>query len=123
MQLKKILTIAAYIICLSPFMAPQAQAMEKGLASYYAHKFQGRKTANGQRYDKQKFTAAHKSLAFGSKVKVTNLRNKRSVIVTINDRGPFVKKRIIDLSYIAAKKLGLTKSGIAPVKVTVLKGK
>jgi len=67
------------------------------------------------------YTAAHKTLPFNTKVKVTNLRNKRSVIVRVNDRGPYAKGRIIDLSYLAAKKLGYVKNGVAKLKVKVLK--
>ncbi len=107
-------------ISLIPVFINNTLASEKGTASYYSSKFQGRKTASGQRYDKRKLTAAHKHLPFGSKVKVTNLSNNRSVIVTINDRGKF-RKRLIDLSYAAAKKLKFVKRGLAKVKVTVLK--
>ena len=119
MQFSKII-FTVFLIYLNPLTALNISAAEKGVASYYAQKFHGRKTASGQRYDKRKLTAAHNKLAFGSKVKVTNLKNKKSVIVTINDRGAF-KKRLIDLSYAAAKKLGLIKRGIGQVKVTVLK--
>ncbi|MDQ7091608.1 MAG: septal ring lytic transglycosylase RlpA family protein [Methylococcales bacterium] len=109
-----------FLIGLTSLCITHVSASEKGVASYYAAKFQGRKTASGQRYDKRKLTAAHNGLAFGSKVKVTNLRNHRSVVVTINDRGAF-RKRLIDLSYAAAKKLGFVKKGLAKVNVTVLK--
>lgn len=88
-----------------------------GKASYYADSFQGKKTANGERYRKGKRTAAHKTLPFGTKVKVTNLKNGRSVNVRINDRGPFVAGRIIDLSKSAAKKIGMTQQGVAKVKL------
>lgn len=92
--------------------------VKEGVASYYAGKFHGRKTANGERYHKNKLTAAHRTLPFNTKVKVTNLRNKKWVIVRINDRGPYNRKRIIDLSYRAAKHLGLTKGkGLARVRV------
>ncbi len=119
MQLSKII-FTVFLIYLNPLTTLNSSAAEKGVASYYAHKFQGRKTASGQRYDKKKLTAAHNKLAFGSRVKVTNLKNKKSVIVTINDRGAF-RKRLIDLSYAAAKKLGLIKQGVGQVKITVLK--
>jgi rare lipoprotein A len=105
---------------LSLVFITDVSATEKGLASYYAHKFHGRKTASGERYDERKLTAAHNKLPLGSKVRVTNLKNKRTIVVTINDRGSF-KKPIIDLSYAAAKKLGMIKLGLAPVTVTVLK--
>ncbi|MEO8516762.1 MAG: septal ring lytic transglycosylase RlpA family protein [Flavobacterium sp.] len=83
----------------------------KAHASYYANKFQGRRTASGQRYDKNKLTAAHRKLRFGTKVRVTNMRNGKSVIVTINDRGPFVRGRDIDLSRTAFMKIAPSKWG------------
>ncbi len=92
-----------------------------GKASYYANMFQGRKTANGQRFDQGKFTAAHRTLAFGTKVKVTNMSNNKSVIVTVNDRGPFVRGRMIDLSSSAFKAIGNTRSGVLKVKMEILK--
>jgi rare lipoprotein A len=91
-----------------------------GVASWYGPKFHGKLTANGEIYDMYKYTAAHKILPIGTKVKVTNLNNNKSVIVRINDRGPFVKERIIDLSYVAAKQIGIDKTGTAPVKLLVL---
>lgn len=92
----------------------------EGIASYYADKFVGRTTADGSKYKHNKLTAAHKTLPFDTKVKVTNLSNKKSVIVVINDRGPFVKGRIIDLSKSAAKKLDFIDDGITKVKIKVL---
>lgn len=92
----------------------------EGRASYYANQFQGRKTANGETFNMHSLTAAHPSLPFGTWVKVTNLRNGRDVVVRINDRGPFVKGRIIDLSIGAAKELGILKSGTARVKLEAL---
>lgn len=91
-----------------------------GKASWYGPGFHGRLTANGERYNQNAMTAAHKNLRFGTRVKVTNLNNGRSVIVRINDRGPFVKGRVIDLSAAAARSLNMIHSGVAPVKVTVL---
>lgn len=88
-----------------------------GKASFYAHKFHGRKTANGEIYQKDRLTAAHRSLPFGTRLKVTNLSNGREVVVRVNDRGPYVKGRIIDVSYAAAKKLGMTHKGVVRVKV------
>ena len=78
-------------------------AAEEGLASWYAGKFQGRKTASGEIFDTAKMTAAHKTLAFGTRVRVRNLANEKEVVVRINDRGPFVEGRIIDLSRAAAE--------------------
>ncbi|HPX89413.1 MAG TPA: septal ring lytic transglycosylase RlpA family protein, partial [Methylophilaceae bacterium] len=91
-----------------------------GLASFYAAKFHGRRTANGEIFNTHALTAAHLSLPFGTKVKVTNLRNGKSVVVRINDRGPHVRGRIIDLSVAAAKKIGLNRAGTARVKLEVL---
>ena len=90
---------------------------ESGKASYYADKFNGRKTASGQRFSNGKRTAAHKTLPFGTKVKVTNLRTGRSVKVRINDRGPFVAGRIIDLSKKAARKIGMVQEGVGNVTI------
>jgi rare lipoprotein A len=88
-----------------------------GLASYYGRKFNGRRTASGERYDMHAMTAAHPGLEFGSRVEVTNLKNGRKVQVRINDRGPFIKGRIIDLSYAAAKKIGMLSQGVVKVRV------
>ena len=90
---------------------------ERGIASWYGTKFHGRKTANGEVYNMFAMTAAHKTLPIPSYVKVTHVGNGRSVVVKINDRGPFVDNRIIDLSYAAAHKLGIDKAGIALVDV------
>lgn len=92
----------------------------EGIASYYADDFNGKKTANGEIYDMHKMTAAHRSLPFNSKVRVTNLDNKRSIIVRINDRGPFKLERIIDLSLGAATQLGMKGTGTARVRLEVL---
>lgn len=88
-----------------------------GRASYYGRRFQGRKTASGDRYNMHHFTAAHPTLPFGSLVRVTNLKNRRWVIVQVNDRGPFGSGRVIDVSYAAAKSLGMLKTGTARVLV------
>ncbi len=92
----------------------------EGIASFYATKFHGRKTANGETYDMHDLTAAHRTLPFGTVVRVTNLKNEKTVQVRINDRGPFVKNRIIDLSYAAAQKLDMVRSGTARVRLEVL---
>ena len=94
--------------------------VETGQASYYAEKFQGRATASGEAYERSALTAAHRTLPFGTLVEVTNLGNGRTVTVRINDRGPFVKGRIIDLSYRAAADLDFIKEGLADVRVVAL---
>jgi len=91
--------------------------VEHGKASYYADKYKGRKTSNGETYRHRKMTAAHKTLPFGTKVTVTNLENGRKVRVRINDRGPFIAGRIIDLSKKAARKLDMVNAGVVPVEV------
>jgi len=102
--------------------AQQQVFHQKGTASFYADHFQGRQTANGERYDKNALTAAHKTLAFGSKVKVTNLENLKTVIVTINDRGPFVKGRILDLSKKAAEEIEIVRAGTGKIEIELLEG-
>ena len=94
---------------------------ESGKASYYAMKFQTKKTASGELYDRAKNTAAHKKLPFGTKVRVTNIKNNRSVIVKINDRGPFVKGRIVDLSSSAFSRIANLDTGIIEVKIEVIR--
>jgi len=93
---------------------------ETGVASWYGTKFHGKKTANGERYDMYAMSAAHKTLPLPTMVRVTNLNNGRSVVVRVNDRGPFVKSRVIDLSYAAAKALAYDNAGTASVRVEVL---
>jgi len=91
-----------------------------GYASWYGDKFHGRKTSNGETYDMYGISAAHRSLPFNSMVEVTNLGNGKKVVVRINDRGPFVKGRILDLSYGAAKKIDSVNSGVVKVKLKVI---
>lgn len=93
---------------------------QTGKASFYADKFEGHVTASGEKYKHSKLTAAHKTLPFGTKVKVTNLANSQSVEVVINDRGPYAEGRIIDLSKSAAEKLGFVNQGLAEVQLEVL---
>ncbi len=95
---------------------------ETGMASWYGPGFNGRKTASGERFNQKALTAAHKTLPFGTMVRVENLANGREVVVRINDRGPFAARRIIDLSKGAAQKLGMIASGTARVRVTALDG-
>jgi rare lipoprotein A len=98
---------------------PEA-AVEEGLASWYGPGFHGRSTSNKEIYDMYDMTAAHRILPFGTHVMVTNLRNGRSVTVRINDRGPFVRDRVIDLSYAAARLLDMLGPGVVPVRIEVL---
>ncbi len=100
---------------------PEPPPPEIGVASYYAADFDSLPTASGERFDVRRLTAAHRSLPFGTRVLVTNLRNHRSVVVRINDRGPFVKGRVIDVSLAAARKLAMTRHGAAPVRLDVLR--
>ncbi len=93
---------------------------EQGIASWYGDPFHGRKTANGETYNMHAMTAAHKTLPFGTMVQVRNLDNGKTAIVRINDRGPFVRERIIDLSYSAARAIGLVQNGTAPVEIVAL---
>lgn len=105
----------------APRLAPSplgAHHQLDGLASYY---WQEQRTATGEPFDKMAMTAAHKTLPFGTRVRVTNVSNRRSVVVRINDRGPFTPGRVIDLSYAAAGALGMHDKGLAPVRVEVVK--
>lgn len=90
---------------------------ETGIASYYAESYNGKKTANGEIFHSSAMTAAHKKLPFGTKVRVTNLANGKTVKVRVNDRGPFVAGRIIDLTSKAAKKLDMLAAGVTKVKI------
>ena len=93
-----------------------------GGASYYSNEFAGRRTANGEAFNPNALTAAHRTAAFGSSIRVTHLGNGKEVIVRVNDRGPFTRGRIIDISYAAAKKIGLHHSGTAKVRLTLVQG-
>ncbi|QFU04518.1 RlpA-like protein precursor [Pseudoalteromonas sp. THAF3] len=95
-------------------------AVQQGLASYYHDKYHGRTTASGERFEQTALSAAHRNLPFGSKVKVTNINNGRSVVVRINDRGPFVSGRIIDLSRRAFTHISNLSAGVIAVEVEVL---
>ena len=93
---------------------------QTGYASYYADKFEGKATASGEIFSQKKLTAAHKTLSFGTKLKVTNLQNGKTVLVTVNDRGPFVEDRIIDLSKAAAEQLGMLGNGVIKVRIETI---
>jgi rare lipoprotein A len=102
--------------------APQETLLGQGSASYYAAKFDGRRTASGERFDNADMTAAHRTLPFGSRVRVTNPANGRSVVVRINDRGPFTRGRLIDVSRAAAEELGMVARGHANVELALIDG-
>ncbi|MBU1666842.1 septal ring lytic transglycosylase RlpA family protein [bacterium] len=122
----KLLTkLKILILTLLLFLSCSANAYNKnkaqvGIGSWYGKRFHGRTTANGEKYNMYRYTAAHRTLPFNTIVEVTNLRNNRKIKVRINDRGPYTKKRIIDLSYLAAKKLGYVNKGVAKLKLKVL---
>lgn len=97
-----------------------AGPVTRGMASWYGAQFDGRRTANGERYDMHKLTAAHPTLPFGTLVQVTNVENGRQVVVRINDRGPFGRRRVIDLSYAAARELRMVGPGTAQVELAVI---
>jgi len=105
------------ILLLNVLLSSCGFATRKGYASYYSDYYEGRVTANGEIFRHSKETAAHKSLPFGTRVEVTNLKNNRSVVVRINDRGPYVKGRIIDLTKTAAGEIGMLGDGVAKVKI------
>lgn len=96
--------------------------VEEGEASYYSSEFNGRRMAGGQIYDEDRLIAAHRTLPFGTRVRVTNMANGRSVVVTIQDRGPSIKKRLIDLSERAARDLGFLREGVTRVRLEVISG-
>lgn len=99
--------------------APAANAME-GLAAYYSNRLNGRRTASGKVFNQSKLTAAHQTLPFGTKVKVTNTKNNRSVVVVVNDRGPTQAGRVVDLSRAAASQLRMVRAGLVPVKLEIV---
>lgn len=92
----------------------------RGLASYYGQEFHGRKTANGETFNMYKLSAAHRTLPLGTTVRVWNLENGRSVVLRVNDRGPFIEGRILDLSYAAALELEMVSQGVAPVQIEIM---
>jgi rare lipoprotein A len=109
-----------YFLVSALCLSAQTDSVQDGKASYYAKKFEGRKTANGEKFSNLNMTAAHKTLPFGTKVKVTNFKNDKSVIVTINDRLPKKSKRTIDLSQCAAEELDFIKAGITKVSIQII---
>ena len=111
--------LALVLLALPAAAAAAEEIRQAGEASYYSHRFQGKPTASGERFDQRKDTAASPDLPLGARATVTNEANGQSVDVTINDRGPYVDGRILDVSKDAAKRLGMTKDGTAPVTVEV----
>lgn len=116
--------MAQTLIIISTFLlttfVPTQEKLSRGKASYYADKFEGRPTASGEPYRAKELTAAHRKLPFGTMVRVTNVSNNKSVIVRVNDRGPHIKGRIIDVSRSAAEELDFVRDGIAVVTIEVL---
>lgn len=126
LRLTALLALAALIAACASRAKPQqlpvpAAHEERGVASWYGAKHHGKRTASGEIYDMDRLTAAHPSLPFGTVVEVTNLENGRRVEVRVNDRGPFGRGRIIDLSRAAARELGMIARGVARVKIHVLR--
>lgn len=123
-MIRKIMLASLGMMLFSIGSAAEARAKpgaaQKGVASFYHDKFHGRKTASGQTYNKHVLSAAHRTLPLGSKVRVTDTSSGKSIVVKVNDRGPFVKGRIIDLSRSAAQELGMIKKGLTRVEVEVL---
>ncbi|HEX9051656.1 MAG TPA: septal ring lytic transglycosylase RlpA family protein [Anaeromyxobacter sp.] len=94
-----------------------------GLASFYGRRFHGHRTASGQRYDMRAFTCAHRTAPFGTRLRVTDLETGRSVVVIVNDRGPFVRGRVVDVSLAAARELGIVERGVARVRIELVSGR
>ncbi len=104
----------------SPAAAEPKDGRQTGVASFYSHHLSGRRTASGERYDPNALTAAHRTLPMGTRVRVVNPKNDRSVVVTVNDRGPVPKNRVMDVSSAAADALGMKKSGVTKVETQVV---
>lgn len=115
-----VLAIGAACIAVIPAQHALAANLAGGIASYYDNEFAGRRTANGETYNPSAMTAAHRTAPFGSRIKVTNPANGKEAVVRVNDRGPWARGRVIDVSYAAAAKLGLLKSGTAKVQLESL---
>ena len=124
---RKLAAVATVLLLLSGAVGCAARNVRaaggaplEGNASWYGVDFHGRRAADGSRFNMYEFTAAHKTLPFGTRLLVTNLNNGRTVKVTITDRGPFVDDRIIDLSFAAAQEIGMLNAGVAPVRLEVI---
>lgn len=114
-----VLSVLLIIFLVLPVLASE-QVRQYGNASWYGRSFHGKRTASGESFDMHEFTGAHRNLPFGTMVKVKNLRNGKEVLVRVNDRGPFIKSRIIDLSRAAATALGIVSRGTARVSIEVI---
>jgi rare lipoprotein A len=110
----------SFLLIATPFKNEEVASFQSGRASYYANMFNGRKTASGELFNNNDYTCAHRSLPFGTVLKVTNPANDQYVFVTVNDRGPFSKGRIIDLSKIAAEDLDMVRTGTAFVNIEIV---
>lgn len=121
-MLKFSLTLAAtwLLVFTSVVQSASVGDTETGIAAYYSNVFHGRRTASGERYDKNAYTAAHKRLPFGTRIRIMNLENDKSVVVKINDRGPSSKKRILDVSRRAARDLDFVRKGLTKVRLEVI---
>ncbi|WP_456382054.1 septal ring lytic transglycosylase RlpA family protein [Persephonella sp.] len=121
----KIIFLLAVVLstfaCSTKKTATYCPEVIRGYASYYGKNFHGKKTASGEKYSMYKLSAAHRFLPFGTVLIVENLKNGKKVRVVVNDRGPFVKGRVLDLSYKAARKLGMLRDGVVPVKAVVVR--
>lgn len=126
--MRRMMAIALPLLLAMPAVAQESPdqnggdntELGSGMASYYGNELAGNRTANGERFDPGDMTAAHRTLPFGSKVRVTNMSNGQSVVVRINDRGPFGRGRVIDISQAAAREIGMHRSGTAKVSMTLL---
>ena len=125
--MRRLMVMTLQLLLAIPAAAQEQNAEDSteignGMASYYGDELAGNRTASGERFDPDELTAAHRTLAFGSRVRVTNLANGKSVIVRINDRGPFSRGRVIDVSDAAAREIDMRRSGVARVSMTLLDG-
>ena len=120
-KFQRVIIAVVSLVLTFTFQSAQADEVLTGKASFYGNKFHGRKTSSGERYHRDSLTCAHKTLPFGTLLKVRNTKNGREVIVKVTDRGPFVKGRIVDLSMAAARELDMLSSGVANVEATFVK--
>ncbi len=118
---KSPVTLFVFLCLLLAGCGSSKRFTQEGQASFYSNKLQGNKMANGEPYRPGRLTAAHRTLPFGTKLKVTNLKNGKKIKVKITDRGPYSKGRILDVSMAAAERLDMVKAGVAPVKIKVTK--